>query len=301
MIPASDFAGIRAFVAVAEALSFSRAAEALGVSHSALSQMIRGLEDRVGAQLLNRTTRSVSLTQAGRGFLDRVRPAVEALGGAVDQLRAGDGRPSGVVRIHSFRTAAELFLTPMLADFAKAYPAIVLDITLDDAAIDFVSAGFDAAIRLGEIIEKDMVAIRLGPQLRQIAVASPAYVAAHGAPTTPTDLLSHTCIRWRWPGHEAPYAWEFFENDRWFSVAVSGPLIASNREFGVKAALSGLGIAFAIEEVVAPFIADGRLVPLLEPWSARFPGFVLCYPQQRHMSPALRALIDVLRASPAAG
>lgn len=296
MIPTSDYGGLRAFVAVAEALSFGRAADILGISSSALSQTIRGLEDRVGTRLLNRTTRSVSLTEAGRALLNRVRPAVDELGAAVDQLRAADGRPAGTVRIHSFRSAAELFLTPMLARFAREYPEIILDITLDDTVIDLVSGGFDAAIRLGEVIERDMVALRLGPELRQIAVASPAYLAEHGMPATPQDLLSHTCIRWRWPGHSAPYAWEFCEEGRWFTVAVSGPLIASNREFGINAAVNGMGIAFAVEQTVAAFIADGRLMPLLETWSAPFPGFFLCYPQQRHMAPALRTFVDGLRS-----
>ncbi len=297
MIPTSDYGGLRAFVAVAEALSFGRAADMLGISSSALSQTIRGLEDRVGTRLLNRTTRSVSLTEAGRALLDRIRPAVDELGAAIDQLRSADGRPAGTVRIHSFRSAAELFLTPMLARFARDYPEIIVDITLDDTVIDVVSGGFDAAIRLGEVIERDMVALRLGPELRQIAVASPAYLAEHGMPATPQDLLSHTCIRWRWPGHSAPYAWEFCEEGRWFTVAVSGPLIASNREFGINAAVNGVGIAFAVEQTVAAFIADGRLMPLLEPWSAPFPGFFLCYPQQRHMAPALRTFIDRLRST----
>ena len=295
MIPTSDFGALRAFVAVAEALSFSRAADGLGVSPSALSQTIRGLEDRVGARLLNRTTRSVSLTEAGQALLERVRPAVAELGAAVGQLRAAEGRPAGTVRIHAFRLAAELFLAPMLAAFARDHPGIVLDVTLDDTVVDIVAAGFDAAIRLGETIERDMVALRLGPELRQLAVASPAYLAAHGTPATPRDLLGHRCIRWRWPGQEAPYAWEFCERGRWFTVAVDGPLIASSKEFGVDAAVRGIGIAFASEPAVARPIAEGRLVPLLERWSGRFPGFFLCYPQQRHMAPALRALVDALR------
>ena len=295
MIPTSDFGALRAFVSVGEVLSFSRAAAMLGVSPSALSQTIRGLEDRVGARLLNRTTRSVSLTEVGRELLDRIRPAVEELGAALDQLRASDGRPVGTVRVHAFRIAAQLFLAPMLARFAHDYPEIVLDVTVDDTTVDIVAGGFDAAIRLGEVVERDMVALRLGPDLRQIAVASPAYLAARGTPATPHDLLDHRCIRWRWPGHDAPYAWEFCDQGRWFTVAVCGPLIASGREFGIAAALDGVGIAFAVEEAVAPFIADGRLRPLLERWSAPFPGFFLCYPQQRHMAPALRAFVGALR------
>ena len=295
MISTSEFGALRAFVAVAETLNFTRAADMLGVSSSALSQAVRGLEDRVGARLLNRTTRSVSLTEAGRALLDRVRPAVTELGAAFDQLRAADGRPTGTVRIHAFRIAAEVFLAPMLARFARDYPQIILDITVDDAVADIVAGGFDAAIRLGEVIERDMVALRLGPELRQFAVASPAYLAAHGRPATPHDLLEHRCIRWRWPGHDLPYAWEFCEEGSWFKIAVNGPLIASSRDFGVNAAVAGIGIAFAVEEAVARQVAEGRLVPLLEGWSAPFPGFFLCYPQQRHMAPALRAFVDALR------
>ncbi|WP_061937638.1 LysR family transcriptional regulator [Aureimonas sp. AU22] len=297
MLASSEFGALRAFAAVAETLSFSRAAEVLGVSPSSLSQSVRGLEERVGTQLLNRTTRSVSLTEAGRMLFEQIRPAIVDLGTALERLRATDGRPVGTVRVHAFRIAAELFLAPLLAQFARDYPEVVLDVTLDDNVVDIVANGFDAAIRLGETVERDMVAIRLGSELRQIAVASPDYLATFGAPTTPRDLPNHRCIRWRWPGHKAPYAWEFNDCGRWFAVAVDGPLIASSREFGIAAAIDGVGIAFAVEEAVAPFIRDGRLVPLLRTWSAPFPGFFLCYPQQRHMSPALRAFVDTVKAT----
>ena len=296
MIPTSDFGALRAFVAVAEALSFSRAAESLGVSSSALTQAVRRLEDRMGARLLNRTTRSVSLTDAGHALYDRVRAPIDELGAVMDEDRAVTGQLTGTVKIHAFRIAADLFLTAMLARFAHDYPGVVLDVTLDDAVVDIVAAGYDAAIRLGEVIERDMVALRLGPELRQIAVAAPSYLAEHGAPATPHDLLAHNCIRWRWPGHERPYAWEFCEDGRWFAVEVSGSLIASSREFGVRAAVDGVGVAFAVEEAVSPFVEDGRLVRLLEPWSAPFPGFYLCFAQQRNMAAALRAFIDVLQS-----
>ena len=197
MIPTSDFGALRAFVAVAEALSFSRAAESLGVSSSALTQAVRRLEDRMGARLLNRTTRSVSLTDAGNALYDRVRAPIDELGAVMDEDRAVTGQLTGTVKIHAFRIAADLFLTPMLARFARDYPGVVLDVTLDDAVVDIVAAGYDAAIRLGEVIERDMVALRLGPELRQIAVAAPSYLAEHSAPATPHDLLAHNCIRWR--------------------------------------------------------------------------------------------------------
>ena len=296
MIQTSDFGALSAFVAVAEALSFSRAAAGLGVSSSALTQSVRRLEDRTGAQLLNRTTRSVSLTEAGQALYDRVRPAIDELGTVMDAKLGAGGGLTGTIRVNAFRIAGDLFLTPMLARFARDHPGVVLDVTLDDAVTDIVAGGYDVAIRLGEVIEKDMIALRLGPDLRQIAVASPSYLAEHGAPTTPRDLLGRNCIRWRWPGHGRPYAWEFCDNGRWFTVEVSGSLIASSREFGLRAAVDGVGIAFAVEEAIAPFVNDGRLVRLLEPWSAPFPGFYLCYPQQRNMAAALRAFVDALRS-----
>ncbi len=296
-IPPNDYAALRAFAAIAEAASFTRAAKTLGVSSSALSQVVRGLEERIGCRLLNRTTRSVSLTQAGHALLRDAGPALEAIGAAFAEARNQGSRVAGVVRVHSFPIAATNCIEPMLAGFHRRFPDIVLDLTLDDAVMDPVAGGYDAAIRIGEVIERDMVAIRLGPELRQVVVASPAYLAEHGRPQTPQDLLRHRCVRWRWRGQARPYAWEFREAGRWFSVAVQGPLIVDRREFSVMAALQGIGIAFAIEQVVAPWIAAGRLVPLLEAWSGWFPGFFLCYPRQRQMAPALRAFIDALRAA----
>ncbi|WP_029003316.1 LysR family transcriptional regulator [Azorhizobium doebereinerae] len=295
LLSGSDCNQLRAFVAVGELLSFSRAAETLGVSPSALSQMVRGFEERVGVRLLNRTTRSVALTEAGEALFRRVRPAVSELGAAIGQVRGARGRPAGSVKVHAFRSAAESCLEPMLAGFARDYPDVVLDITLDDAVVDVVAAGFDVAIRIGEVIARDMIAVRLGPELRQVAVASPGYLAAHGRPEHPRDLVQHRCIRWRWPGHATPYAWEFCEDGGWFSVAVDGPLIVNDKELARRAAIRGAGIAFPVEQTVADDIATGRLVPLLADWSAMFPGLFLCYPRQRQMAPALRAFIDSVR------
>jgi DNA-binding transcriptional LysR family regulator len=292
---ASDFNQLRAFVAVAGSLNFSRAAEKLGVSSSALSQMVRGLEERVGVNLLNRTTRSVSLTEAGAKLLERVKPAVEQLGEALSETREGRAHPAGTVRMHCFRTAAELYLTPMLRAFNNAYPLVVLDVTLDDTVVDIVAEGYDVAIRIGEVIDKDLIAVRLGPDLRQTAVASPEYLARRGAPAHPRDLLTHSCIGWRWPGQKTHYKWEFMENGKWFEVAVEGPIVSSEKAFGVQAAVDGLGIAFASEHLINAHISEGRLVPVLEAWSACFPGYYLCYPAQRRMAPALRALIDTIR------
>jgi len=296
LLSSTDFGQLRAFIAVAEALNFSRAAEKLGVSSSALSQLVRSLEERVGVRLLHRSTRSVSLTEAGDRLFQRVRPAVEELGAALGQTSHMREQPIGPVRIHCFRTAADLYVRPILRSFHEAYPDVVLDITVDDEVVDLVAGRFDAAIRIGEVIEKDMVAMRLGPDLRQVAVASPDYLAKRGAPQHPRDLLSHACIGWRWPGHERPYKWEFQENGQWFEVAVEGPIIANSKEFCLQAALDGIGIAFPTEQLSAPYVAAGQLVRLLEPWSGSFPGFYLCFPARRQMAPPLRAFIDAFKA-----
>jgi DNA-binding transcriptional LysR family regulator len=298
LLSTGDFNQLRAFVAVACSLNFSRAAENLGVSSSALSQMVRALEERVGVSLFNRTTRSVSLTEAGAKLFERVKPAVSELADALGETSERRNHPAGVVRMHCFCSAADLYLTPILRAFNDAYPKVILDITLDDTVVNIVAEGYDVAIRIGEVIDKDLVAVKLGPDLRQTAVASPDYLARRGTPTHPRDLLSHSCIRWRWPGQKTPYKWEFMENGKWFEVAVEGPVISSLKGFGVQAAIDGVGIAFAAQQLIGPHIAEGRLVPLLEAWSAPFPGYYLCYPAQRQMAPPLRALIDTIRRVP---
>ena len=275
----SEFGALRSFAAVAEALSYSRAAATLGVSASSLSQAVQGLEQRVGAQLLNRTTRSVSLTEAGAALLRRVRPALDELGEAMDEARTHRGRIAGTLRVHAFPIASELFIEPRLAEFARSYPDVVLDLSLDDAVIDLVADAFDVGVRLGELID-------------------PSYLAEFGRPSTPHDLVDHRCLRWHWRGNPEPYAWEFCRDGRWFSVAVDGPLIADRRETCVRAAVDGAGIAFAVEAVVAARIASGALVPLLQTWSAPFPGFYLCHPRQHLMRPPLRAFIETMTAAP---
>ena len=298
VLSAAEFGRVRAFVAVAETRSFTRAARALGVSPSALSQTIRSLEESIGSQLLNRTTRSVSLTEAGDRLLSRASAASEELTAAVREAANLQQEVVGVVRIHSFQIAATLFLRPLLRSFNEAYPKVILDVTLDDRVIDFVRENFDAAIRLRQVIDKDLIAVKLGPELSQIAVASPAYLKRSGIPETPGDLKSHQCLNWRWPGQSVPCRWEFrHRNGRWIQVAVSGPVIANSREFCINAAIDGLGIAFSIKEAVASHIAAGRLVALLEKWSAPYPGFFLCYPPQRQMPGALRAFINHVTAS----
>ncbi|HEX2524784.1 MAG TPA: LysR family transcriptional regulator [Geminicoccus sp.] len=291
----SGASDLRAFVAVAELGSFSRAAEQLGIAPSSISQTIRNLEARLGIRLLQRTTRSVALTEAGQQLLLRVRPALAELDAAladVGQLRT---RPAGMVRVRCLKHAYQRHVGPILAAFHAAYPEIKLDITVDDAIVDLVPGGYDVGFTLGEVLEKDMVAVRVGGELRQIAVASPDYLARYGTPMSPKDLHDHRCIRWRWPGNTMPYNWEFCRDGAWFEVEVDGPLIVSEQRLAVEAAMDGVGIAFWAEDMMRPLIKQGRLVALLEDWSASFPGFYLCYPQQRQMAPALRAFIDFVK------
>ncbi len=292
MLSPGEFIQLRAFIAVAETLSFTRAAARLGVSPSAVSQVVRALEARVGTRLLNRTTRNVSLTDAGDALLARARPAAMELGAALLQAGQDADQPSGLVRIHCFRRAASLFLTPVLQAFAVAHPAVILDVTSDD----LVAGGYDAAIRVGEVIDQDMVVVRLGPDMRQVVAAAPAYLAQHGEPATPRDLDRHRCIRWRWPGRPDPEPWEFRENGRRFTVPVTGPLIVSDRDLETRAAVDGVGVICTVAERVASLVSGGQLVPVLDHWAVPFPGYFLCYPRQRHMIPALRAFIDHLVA-----
>jgi DNA-binding transcriptional LysR family regulator len=291
----SEFAELRAFVAVAERGNFARAASALRISPSTLSQIIRELEERLGVRLLNRTTRSVSLTEAGQRLMARFKPAMEEMQAAVADARDLRDRPAGTVRLHTSRTAAVAVIEPLLGRFFEAFPEIILDISVDDAVTNIVEAGFDVGIRIGELLEDDMVAVRVGADMRQLAVASPAYLARHGRPQTPADLHSHRCINWRWPGMSGLYNWEFAEKGRWFSVAVNGPLIVSHRDTALQAALQGVGIAFWGEYALRSYIDSGELIPLLEEYSPTFAGWHLCYPKQRHTSAPVRAFVDFVR------
>lgn len=294
-LSSNDLAHLRAFLAVAERLSFSQAAGALGIKPSALSHSIRALEERLGVQLFNRTTRSVALTPAGQALVARLGPAMQAIGGALSEVRRIADRPSGTIRLIATRVAARLQVAPVLARLADVAPDVVLDLTVTDAINDFVADGFDAALRPGEVIDQDLVSVRIGPDHRQIAVASPAYLEKYGRPVTPNDLLKHRCIRWRWQGRETPYAWEFWNDGNWFEVAVDGPLIVDDRDIAIAAALSDVGIAFATEGEVENHLASGHLEAVLIDWTETFPGYHICYPKQYQMLPALRALIDVLR------
>jgi DNA-binding transcriptional LysR family regulator len=285
---------LSAFVAVAEERSFTKAARRLGVSPSALSHAVRGLEERLGVRLLARTTRSVAPTDAGEQLLARARPAfgdIEQALGDVSRLRE---RPAGRVRLLLPRSAAMIALVPKLARLARDYPDVVLDVTTDNSRVDLVAAGFDAGIQIGEYIRKDMVAVRVSEDLRAAIVAAPRYFAAHPRPKHPRELLKHVCINFR-HGSSGVYRWEFEKGRQSLAVAVDGPLTVDDPEVSVHAAVDGVGVAFALEQHVAPFLASGALVRVLEDWCAPFPGYFLYYPSRRQQPAALSAVIETLR------
>ena len=291
----SDFAEFKAFAAVAEHGSFVRASEQMGLTASAMSQTIRALESRLGVRLLHRTTRRVSLTDAGIRLLARLQPAFQELEAAAEEIETFKQQPSGTLRIVTPRIAYVDHLQPILAGFHRTYPEIVLDITISDSITNIVAHGYDLGIRLGELLEEEVVAVRLGGQLRQLAVASPDYLARHGVPLRPEDLHRHTCINWRQDGSPALYRWEFEKDGQELSVAVKGALILNDRELAVTAALQGLGIAFWAEHRLRPLVASGKLVALLENWCEHFPGFFAYVRKQRFMPPSLKVLLDTLR------
>lgn len=291
----SEFTELKAFVAVVERQSFARAAEHLGVSPSALSQTIRQLEGRLGTRLLNRTTRSVAPSASGGRLYARIAPLFEELAVAVAETREATGRVNGTLRINTLGIAARILIAPRLARFHQAYPDVVVDIVVDDALSDIVSGRFDAGIRVGGQLEKDMVAIRLTPDLNMVAVASPDYVARRGTPRSPTELQDHACINWRLQSDGRQYRWEFKKRGRHLEVAVDGPVVTNHADVGIAAALAGLGIAYHFEQDrVGELLAQGLLVRVLADWSVSRPGLFLYYPNRRHRPALLGAFIDCL-------
>ncbi|MGE0313760.1 MAG: LysR family transcriptional regulator [Lautropia sp.] len=291
----SEFAELKAFVAVVERSSFARAAEHLGLSPSALSQTIRLLEDRLGTRLLNRTTRSVAPTVAGAQLYARISPLFREMADAVAEASAAAGQTGGTLRINTLGMAARQLIAPRLGRFHRAHPEVVLDIVVDDGLSDIVAGRIDAGIRVGGRLEKDMIGVRLTPDLKMIAVASPRYLAQRGVPRTPADLHGHACINWRLQFDGSASRWAFERKGRRTEVAVEGPLVTNHSDVGVAAALQGLGIAYAFDRVrVDEAMMRGRLVQVLADWSITRPGLFLYHPSRRHVPAALRAFIDCL-------
>ncbi|MBT1847210.1 LysR family transcriptional regulator [Enterobacter ludwigii] len=282
------------FLAVAEEHSFSAAAERLGVTRSAVSQGIRRLEDTFGTLLVMRTTRSVNLTEAGERLRKSLSVPLSTIDAACEDVLSDNG-PRGHLKIAVTSIAEEFLSGPLLASFAAANPAVTIDIVVSDDEFDIVAAGYDASVRLGDVIEKDMIAVPLTGQQREVVVASPTYLAAHRAPRHPRELIRHRCIGWRPSPDVAPYRWEFEEAGIPFDVAVEPHITTNDLRLMLRLALAGGGITFATYETFRPFIEKGQLVSLLDDFLPPFPGFYLYFPQRRNMAPKLRALIEHVR------
>jgi DNA-binding transcriptional LysR family regulator len=290
----ADFAELKALAAVVERASFARAAADLGMSASALSQTIRQLEARLSVRLLDRTTRSVAPTAAGERLYARLAPTLQELDDAVAETVAGTGRVAGLLRINTPRLAALHLIAPRLANFHRAYPDVVLDLVIDDGLSDIVAGRFDAGIRIGERLDKDAIAVRLTAETSMLAVASPDYLARRGAPAVPADLYRHSCVNWRYPGSGSIHRWLFEKDGKTLEMNVEGPLIVSDVDVVLQAALQGLGIVYTYDDRIFAWIDEGRLKRVLTDWSRIFPGLFLYYPDRRYQRPALRAFIDCL-------
>jgi DNA-binding transcriptional LysR family regulator len=289
----AQFAELNAFVAVAERANFARAAAHLGINASTISQTIRALEDRLGMRLLNRTTRSVALTVAGEKLLERIRPAITELGAAVEDLNELRDTPAGTLRLNVSSVAAEVVLAPVMKSFLATYPAISLDIVVDDTNADIVSGRFDAGIRVGRRVARDMQVVRVTEPSRLIAFASPEYLSLHPAPKSPPDLQQHNCISFRKDLQCMP--WEFSKGKSKFEMSVSGSLTVNNMDLAVRAALDGIGIGYTIESCIAAHIAAGRLVPLLVDWSPEHHSYYLYYTGRRQLPVPLKVFTAFLR------
>lgn len=291
----SEFAELKAFNAVVERSSFARAAEHLGLSPSALSQTIRRLEERLGVRLLNRTTRSVAPTAIGAQLYERIAPLMREMDAAIAGASAAAGQTAGTLRINTLGMAERQVIAPRLGRFHRSHPDVVLDIVVDDALSDIVADRFDAGVRVGARLEKDMISVRLTPDVKMIAVAAPEYLARRGKPRTPADLHDHACINWRLQADGRLYRWEFEKKGKRLEVMVEGPLVTNQSHVGVTAALQGMGILYAFDhDLVDEALAEGRLVQVLPDWSIARPGLFLYYPNRRHPQKALAAFIDCL-------
>ncbi|MCQ1835983.1 LysR family transcriptional regulator [Neorhizobium galegae] len=290
-----DFSELAAFIAVAEAGSFTRAAAKLGLSQSAVSYSVRMLEQKLGVRLISRTTRSLSLTDAGQRMLRNLRPAFDHIESEIAAVTALRDKPAGTIRITTFRYAATSVLWPVVTKFLAEYPDIEMEIILDEGLTDIVADRFDAGIRVGEQVQKDMVAVRIGPDLRMAVVGSPSYFANHKIPQTPRELGEHRGVSYRQTTGGGLYAWEFERDGEELQVRMNGPLILNDGLMLEAAALDGLALAYTFEEQVSKHIADGRLIRVLEDWCEPFPGYHLYYPSRRQHTAAFALFVEALR------
>lgn len=289
-------ADLDAFAVVAAERSFRRAADLIGISRSALSHRMRHLEEQLDVRLLHRTTRSVSLTDAGSRLLARMTPTLRELNATLDALSDDRGEPSGLLRINASKAAVRLLLAHVVPTYLSRYPAVELDLVSEGRLVDIVEQGFDAGVRLGEAVPQDMIAVKLGSDVRFLAVASPAYLRRFGTPSVPDDLHKHRCIRQRLPSGKR-YRWEFERRGQEVAMDVPGALTLDENDLMVEAAADGLGIAYVPDIAASDRLAAGQLVAVLEDWSPPSPGLMLYYPGHRHVPAALRAFIDLLKAT----
>jgi DNA-binding transcriptional LysR family regulator len=285
---------LNAVAAISAHRSFRAAATELGISPSALSHAIAGLERRLGVRLINRTTRSVSLSQAGERFLARVSPALREIEGAMEEVNEFRDTPTGTLRINTKERAAHQILRPVVAKYLRRYPDMQVELVMEGRTIDIVAEGFDAGIRLAESVPQDMIAVPCGPDSRFIVVGSPAYFRTMPVPRSPSDLLAHQCIRRRMPGGKL-YRWEFEKRGEEVALEVPGRLTLDSDSLMVEAALEGLGLAFVSEFWVTDHLGTGALRAVLEDWTPAFPGLCLYYPGHRHMTAGLRAFVDLIK------
>jgi DNA-binding transcriptional LysR family regulator len=290
---AAHWPAVAAFAEVARVQSFTKAAVRLGVSTSALSQSVRSLESRIGVRLLNRTTRTVALTEAGTRFLTRVSPALEQFAAAFSDMDEYRDQPAGTLRLSLPRLALATVIAPLLAGFCAAYPQVRLDLVADDRMVDLVGEGFDAGIRFGERLAQDMIAVRASVEQRSVVVGAPAYFARHAPPQVPKDLHAHRCLRFRFAS-SALYRWEFGRDGEEFDIDVDGPLICNDNALLLDAALQGVGLAHLMEHQVRKALRAGTLVCVLQDWCPPFPGLYLYYPGRRQIPLKLRVFIDFL-------
>jgi DNA-binding transcriptional LysR family regulator len=294
-VPRQDLADLTAFVAVARERSFTRAAARLGVSQSAISHTIRALEERLGIRLLTRTTRNVTPTEAGERLLAAVAPRFDEIEDELAALSELRDRPAGTIRITTSRHAAETILWPTLARLLADYPDIGVELMIEHGLTDIVAKRYDAGVRLGEQVAKDMIAVRISPDLRMAVVGSPGYFADRPPPVTPHDLTNHECINLHLATFGGLYAWEFEKDGRPLNVRVQGRVVCNDPPLILKAAEAGLGLACLLEDHVERCVADGRLVRVLGDWCPPFPGYHLYYPSRRQQTPAFALLVEALR------